>query len=106
MKAIFFEKQKPVSYVRDDGKIYIMICVNGEEVEVQNEYESEPYTSWQCDFREIVTDEDNIDIDDVITSPESYLDWTEPEKISTEDQVAQNAADIEYLMMLSEANNE
>lgn len=103
MKAIFQEKQPSVWYVLDGRKIYIFICVNWEEVETSGENEEEIQTAWQCDFREIVTDVDNIDYNAVVASPESYLDWTEPVKLSTEDQVAQNAADIEYLMMLSEA---
>ena len=106
MKALFQEKQPSVSCALDGSKIYIFICINWEEVGLPSGDEEETQTAWQCDFREIVTDVNNIDYDDVVKSPEKYLDWTEPVKISTEDQVAQNAADIEYLMMLSEAINE
>ena len=84
MKASFDVEQPNVKSVRDGHTLYIFICINGEWTERQYTESQEPQRVWECDYREIVTDESNIDLEKVMATPEKYLDWTEPVKKTTQ----------------------
>lgn len=58
------------------GKLfYIFICVNGVWENRQYDIAADPQRVQACDYHEIVTDISNIDIDDVASHPEKYLEW-------------------------------
>lgn len=78
MKAYFDAPQPPLKTVEQDGKIYLFIAVNGQTVERTYDEHAEPQTCWECDYREIVTRPELIDVEDVRANPEAYLDWREP----------------------------
>lgn len=84
MRADFMQEQPSVKVVDYSNKLYIFIAVNGEWVERQVENHSgeseEPITEkvWECDYREIITTADKIDLDDVKANPANYLEWVEP----------------------------
>lgn len=78
MKASFDAEQPAVRSVRNGHTLYIFICVNGQWTERQYDESQPAQQVWECDYREIVTDESKIDLDKVMAAPEKYLDWTEP----------------------------
>ena len=78
MKASFDAEQPSVRSVRNGHTLYIFICVNGQWTERQYDESQPAQQVWECDYREIVTDESKIDLDKVMAAPEKYLDWTEP----------------------------
>lgn len=78
MKASFDAEQPAVRSVRDGHTLYIFICVNGQWTERKYDESQPAQQVWECDYREIVTDESKIDLEKVRAAPEKYLDWTEP----------------------------
>jgi hypothetical protein len=78
MKASFDTEQPAVRSVRDGHTLYIFICVNGQWTERKYDESQLAQQVWECDYREIVTDESKIDLEKVTTAPEKYLDWSEP----------------------------
>lgn len=85
MKASFDTEQPAVKTIIDGDKIYIFICVNGQWVEREYDESQPAQRVWECDYREIVTDESKIDLEKVTVAPEKYLDWAEPvEKTDSE----------------------
>lgn len=106
MKANFDEKQPTVKMIIDGDKIYIFICVNGEWSERQYDESQEPQKVWECDYREIITTVDKIDVDKVKANPEMYLNWVEPIEKSDSDKIAdlkeQNRMHTQCLMEMSE----
>ena len=91
------EKQPSVKVVEKD-KVYVYICLNEKEVTEDhiNSEESEPVTMYEYDYNEIIEDIGVLDIDDVKTNPEKYLNYkkavektdkeriTEPEAMNAE----------------------
>ncbi len=106
MKASFDVEQPNVKSVRDGHTLYIFICINGEWTERQYTESQEPQRVWECDYREIVTDESNIDLEKVMATPEKYLDWTEPVKKNDAEKIAElqekNEMLTQCLMEMSE----
>lgn len=106
MKASFDAEQPVVKSARDGHTLYIFICVNGEWNERKYDESQEPQKVWECDYREIVTDESNIDLEKVTEAPEKYLDWTEPVEKTGAEKIAelqeQNKMLTQCLMEMSE----
>lgn len=106
MKASFDAEQPNVKTVIDGDKIYIFICANGEWSERQYDESQDPQKVWECDYREIITTTDKIDVDKVKADPEMYLDWVEPIEKSDSDKIAvleeQNRMLTQCLMEMSE----
>lgn len=76
-KSRFMEKQQPVLVVEKD-KVYVYICLN--ETEVTEDYtngeeSAEPVTMYEYDYKEIIEDIGILDIDDIKTNPEKYLNY-------------------------------
>nr|DAE53434.1 MAG TPA: hypothetical protein [Caudoviricetes sp.] len=85
MKASFDAEQPNVRSVRNGHTLYIFICVNGQWTERQYDESQSAQQVWECDYREIVTNESKIDLEKVMAAPEKYLDWAEPvEKTDSE----------------------
>ena len=76
MRARFDKEQPNVSVTYQDGKVYIFICQNGDwNLDLET---SEAY--WECDYNQIVTTSDKIDVSDVQANPSKYMNWTEPKE--------------------------
>src|SRR5699024_11928612 len=76
MRARFDKEQPNVSVTYRDGKVYIFICQNGDwNLDLET---SEAY--WECDYKQIVTTSDKIDVSDVQANPSKYMNWTEPKE--------------------------
>ena len=76
-KSRFMEKQQPVLVVEKD-KVYVYICLNETEVtedHTNGEESAEPVTMYEYDYNEIIEDMGILDIDDVKTNPEKYLNY-------------------------------
>lgn len=98
-KARFVEEQSPVTIKEQDGMYYIHICLNGgwkEEDAGEVLYGGRKMRYWECDYNEIVTD--NVDVADVRTYPEKYLNYV----VKKVDPMEQLRADVDYLLALSE----
>ena len=81
IKSRFMEKQPSVKVIEKD-KVYVFICLNEAEVteenmngDMSNEEPSEPVTMYEYDYNEIIEDVGVLDIDDIKTNPEDYLNY-------------------------------
>ena len=76
-KSRFMEKQPYVNVVEKD-KMYVYICLNEKEVtedHTNSEESAESITMYEYDYNEIIEDIGVLDIDDVKTNPEKYLNY-------------------------------
>ena len=76
-KSRFMEKQPSVKVVEKD-KVYVYICLNEKEFtedHTNSEESSESITMYEYDYNEIIEDIGVLDIDDVKTNPEKYLNY-------------------------------
>ena len=91
-KAMFAERQDPVTVTQIEGVNYFQICLHEQEVQAQhgmdpNGEESEPVTEYEYDFNE--WHDSTTDPDVVKADPEKYLtyspvdDLPEPERTKT-----------------------
>lgn len=100
VKARFLSEQQPVKVVNDGEKVYVFICLNGvkgvHKYNMDESNTSEEYIEY--DYNEFVTHKGEIDIDDVYTNPDKYLNYPLPEVTEME----QLRADVDYLLMLEE----
>lgn len=106
MKASFDAEQPTVRSVRDGHTLYIFICVNGQWTERKYDESQLAQQVWECDYREIVTDESKIDLEKVTTAPEKYLDWSEPAEKTDAEKITElqekNEMLTQCLMEMSE----
>lgn len=106
MTASFDMEQPSVNVIQDSDKLYIFIAVNGKWATRQYSENQEAQDVWECDYREIVTTSDKINIDDVKNNPEKYLDWVEPKEKSEAEKILdlqeQNKMLTQCLMEMSE----
>ena len=103
MRAKFSSEQPNVKTVDYGGKIYIFICLNGQWSSTTTE--EGIYKFWECDYNEIVTTPDKIDVEDVKTNPDKYLNWSEVHKTQEErisELETQNEMLINCILELSE----
>lgn len=84
-KSRFMEKQPSVKVIEKD-KIYIYICLNEKEI-IQDcadrEESAKPITIYEYDYNEIIEAIGIIDINDVKTNPEKYLDYGDFDFLNT-----------------------
>lgn len=100
MRASFDAAQPSVRVIEDGEKVYIFIAVNGEWTERQ--YAETAVQVWECDYREIVTTKNKIDVDKVKAAPEKFLEWVESEEASTSERMEQvEAALMELAAMIA-----
>ena len=76
MRASFDVEQPDVRSVTDGDNIYIFICQNGEWYDRKYDENEAAQRVWECDYNEIATTIDKINIDDVNANPAKYLNWT------------------------------
>lgn len=102
MRASFDIAQPSVRVIEDGEKIYIFIAANGEWTERQYAENEAAVQVWECDYREIVTTKNKIDVDKVKAAPEKFLEWAEPEEASTSERIEQvEAALMELAAMIA-----
>lgn len=88
-KSRFMEKQPFVKVVEKD-KVYVYICLNETEVtEDHCEESSEPTTMYEYDYKEIIEDIGILDIDDIKTNPEKYLDYEKAVEKTDKERIAE-----------------
>ena len=103
MRAKFSSEQPNVKIVDYGGKIYIFICLNGQWSSTTAEEGIDKF--WECDYNEIVTTPDKIDVEDVKTNPDKYLNWSEVHKTQEErisELETQNEMLVNCILELSE----
>lgn len=93
-KSRFMEKQPSVKVVEKD-KVYAYVCLNETEVTENhvNDGESVSITMYEYDYNEIIEDIGILDINDVKTNPEKYLDY----KKSTEKTDKERIVELEAM---------
>lgn len=90
-KSRFMEKQQPVLVVEKD-KVYAYICLNETEVtedHTNGEESAEPVTMYEYDYNEIIEDIGVLDIDDVKTNPEKYLNYEKAVEKTDKERIAE-----------------
>ena len=90
-KSRFMEKQQPVLVVEKD-KVYVYICLNETEVtedHTNGEEPTEPVTMYEYDYNEIIEDTGILDIDDVKTNPEKYLNYEKATEKTDKERIAE-----------------
>lgn len=83
MREVKFSTQQPkVKYYESSDRYYIFICLNESEIDViepnSNNIEETELSSvhyYVYDYEEIIEDKNKINIDDVQTNPENYLNY-------------------------------
>ena len=103
MRAKYSSEQPNVQTVDYGGKIYIFICLNGQWSSTTTEEGTDKF--WECDYNEIVTTSDKIDVEDVKTNPDKYLNWSEVHKTQEErisELETQNEMLVNCILELSE----
>ena len=89
-KSRFMEKQPSVKVVEKD-KVYVYICLNEKEVTEDHisEESAEPVTMYEYDYKEIIEDIGVLDIDDVKTNPEKYLNYEKTTVKTDKERIAE-----------------
>lgn len=88
-KSRFMEKQPSVKVVEKD-KVYVYICLNEKEVtEDRREESAEPVTMYEYDYNEIIEDIGVLDIDDMKTNPEKYLNYKKAVEKTDKERIAE-----------------
>ena len=90
-KSRFMEKQPSAKVVEKD-KVYVYICLNEKEVtedHTNSEESSESITMYEYDYNEIIEDIGVLDIDDVKTNPEKYLNYKKAVEKTDKERIAE-----------------
>ena len=90
-KSRFMEKQPSAKVVEKD-KVYVYICLNEKEVtedHTNSEESAEPVTMYEYDYNEIIEDIGVLDIDDVKTNPEKYLNYKKAVEKTDKERIAE-----------------
>ena len=90
-KSRFMERQQPVLVVEKD-KVYVYICLNETEVtedHTNGEESAEPVAMYEYDYNEIIEDIGVLDIDDVKTNPEKYLNYEKATVKTDKERIAE-----------------
>lgn len=82
IRTKFSVQQPTVKYFSSDDKYYIFICLNEEEIDEiersqDNMSNNDPVTThyFVYDYEEIIETKDNIDVNDVQSNPEKYMNY-------------------------------
>lgn len=73
-------------------KVYVYICLNEKEVtedHINSEESAEPVTMYEYDYNEIIEDIGVLDIDDVKTNPEKYLNYKKAVEKTDKERIAE-----------------
>ena len=78
IKARFQQQQPPVDIRRIGGKIYVYICLNGREKTETYPDMGEGKTTetyYEYDYNEFCGKAEELDLEDIESNPEKYLDY-------------------------------
>lgn len=86
MKSYFTEKQPSVNVVEQDDEYFVFICLNETEKQENDDYSSadEERICLEYDYNEFHDKKENLDLDDIKTNPEKYLEYPPKEKSNKE----------------------
>ena len=87
-----FMEQQPSAKVVEKDKVYVYICLNEKEVTedyINSEESAEPVTMYEYDYNEIIEDIGVLDIDDVKTNPEKYLNYKKAVEKTDKERIAE-----------------
>ena len=90
-KSRFMERQPSVKVVEKD-KVYVYICLNETEVTedyMNSEESTEPVTMYEYDYKEIIEDIGILDMNDVKTNPEKYLNYKKAVEKTDKERIAE-----------------
>ena len=90
-KSRFMEKQPSAKVVEKD-KVYVYICLNEKEVtedHINSEESAEPVTMYEYDYKEIIEDIGVLDVDDVKSNPEKYLNYEKATVKTDKERIAE-----------------
>lgn len=107
-RAQFTVRQPETKFTETDGMTYVQICLHEEPVEVTDPDTGTTTTEYLYDFNE--WHEKNPDRAAIEADPEAYLDYQPapepkpepPVPSDIRDQVEINAANIEYIAMMTD----
>ena len=74
-KARFSESQQPVKIIENGDMITVFICLNGVEKTDENAFEESSTSYIEYDYNEFVEEKSLLDMDDLNSNPEKYLDY-------------------------------
>lgn len=101
MRAEFDAEQPPVRVVQNGKNIHVFIALHGAWETHSNDEAMDQQRVWRCDYREIITEEEKIDLADVKAHPENYLNWEEPkEKTIMERRVDELEATTDDMILM------
>lgn len=98
MKARFTQQQHPVSIVRSDNKIYIFLCLNGQQKSELYEDPDGGQTQenyYEYDYNEIIGPADALPLEDIQAHPEQYLNYEYTENKTDVDSLIKRIEKLE-----------
>lgn len=108
MKACFDTKQPEVRVTNYNDLVYIFLCLNEQiEEKIQYNFDSDDENnqrtieSYVYDYREIVCNDGDIDINDVKANPAKYYEWQPTEKTIKEQFEELKEVNAELIKCLS-----
>lgn len=86
MKSYFMEKQPAVKIIEQNDEYFVFICLNGikkQEIDNYSPTDGERIY-WAYDYNEFCCKKKDLDLDDVKSNPEKYLEYPPKEKSDKE----------------------
>lgn len=104
MKARFDTAQDAVSIRQLDGIDYVYICLNENIVtEIpEGQEEEQEQTYYEYSYKEITEPTGTLDLDDVKTNPEKYLNYKNEVKTNTERIDTLEATTDDIILMIAD----
>lgn len=102
MKARFDTAQDAVSVRLIDGIVYVYICLNENIVTEIPEGQEEEQIYYEYSYREISEHAGTLDLSDVKTNPEKYLNYKNEVKTDTERIDTLEATTDDIILMMAD----
>lgn len=102
MKARFDTAQESVTVRQLDGMDYVYICLNENIVTEIPDGQEEEQTYHEYDYREISEPTGTLDLNDVKTNPEKYLNYKNEVKTDTERIDTLEATTDDIILMMAD----
>nr|DAH93773.1 MAG TPA: hypothetical protein [Caudoviricetes sp.] len=102
MKARFDTAQESVTVRQLDGMDYVYICLNENIVTEIPDGQEEEQTYHEYDYREISEPTGTLDLNDVKTNPEKYLNYKNEVKTNTERIDTLEATTDDIILMMAD----
>ena len=99
IKARFQQQQPPVDIRQIGGKIYVYICLNGQKKTETHPDMGEGETTetyYEYDYNEFCGKAEELDLEDIESNPEKYLDYeTKKEPVTKLDKALTKIDELE-----------